>query len=313
MMALQTVDKTTFCYCGDSTRRAVQVDTTDCNLPCSGNPGVLCGAPLRNSVYSLHPGDGINGECWDGSLTFSGKEVSQRWHQYRGCAVCGPVPLGGEKWQLWGKEMTIPAFAACLSCKPGAAFVMTDPHYRQGYCRDFNPATDAVTSFTYPYFAHWDGRADFVHTKFMLKYVVPKVRSGKAVATCKLWKQVRCEENVAARLRSWRKDSKDAVVLRPEPVERYMECHISKTVECAKVCVANSKNLGRNPEQKQANCGFGSKEVKVEDKGLVAELGKEAKGLNGIWCCSDGCKVPPEHTAYREDPGFWCKDELLTW
>jgi len=312
LMGLQTVEGTTFCYCGQKTGLAERVDVKDCNEPCAGNPGTNCGAPLRVSVYSLKVGDT---KCWDGSIKVDGHDTEKPWHQYRKCASCGQVPEPGEQWQQWGKKMEMAMFAACMSCEADAAFVMVDPAKRIGFCRDFNPIVDTPVTYTYPHFAHWDGKPDFVHTKFVQKYTVPKVRKGKAAAVCNLWKQTRCEVSAEAKMQSWKNSiGKSRGMSAPKPaVQRTLQCSISKVVKCSKVCVAKKKNLGRNPKQKHADCGAGGVEVNAADEGLKAQLGKAEKGLNGIWCCFNGCQVPPEHSTYKEDGSFWCKDELLSW
>merc|ERR1711966_180332 len=84
LMGLQTMGTTTFCYCGSSTRKAKLAAAEDCNMPCSGNPGMNCGAPLRVSVFDLNDRDS---PCWDGQK-IRGHDTSKKWHQYRACTSC---------------------------------------------------------------------------------------------------------------------------------------------------------------------------------------------------------------------------------
>jgi len=335
LMGLQTMGETTFCFCGNSVRKAERAADTDCYMPCAGNPGMTCGAPLRVNVFGLKKSK--MGECWDGSMRLEGHDTQKPWHQYRRCATCGSVPDPGEKWQQWGNKMKMANFAGCLSCKDDNAFVMLDPVGRNGFCRDYNPTVDKIVSYTYPYFAHWDGNAEFVSTKFVRRYTMPKVRVGKAAAVCKMWKQVRCELSKEAKMRNWQQhltrsnqlsdfrsrstdersdkelEQKQGQKEGVKSVQRFLQCHSSKVVQCEKVCVAHTDNLGRDPKRKRARCGLGGVEVAAGDAGLKAELGKDMKGLNGIWCCFEGCQVPPEHSVYKEDGSFWCKNEIVNW
>merc|ERR1712224_1166890 len=101
------------------------------------------------------------------------------WHQYQACTSCLAPVAPGDKWQQWGKRMVFGHFASCLSCSQENVHVMVDPQKRNGFCRQYNPVVDKMVTYTYPWFAHWDGKPSFVHTKFMRKYTVPKTRQGK--------------------------------------------------------------------------------------------------------------------------------------
>jgi len=313
LMGLQTIGADTFCYCGHSTGKAKTADNEDCNQPCAGNPGNTCGAALRVSVYQVNP---ARSPCWDGKAKLLGHDTKKSWHRYRACSSCTQPAEPGDKWQQWGNKMEFAHFASCLSCREDDVHVMTDPAKRNGFCRPYNPTVDKMVTYTYPFYAHWDNKPEFVHTKFMKKYAQPKTRHGKAAAVCKLWKQVRCGPRKAAKLRSWQQEfGKSRGMSQPlETQHRFLECSVSKTIKCEKVCVARRDNLGIKPIKPNAFCGPGGMEVLATAKrGLKAELGKEMKGLTGSWCCYNGCRVPPSHGVYKEDPQFWCKDEALSW
>lgn len=42
------------CFCGNEPPAQGKAPETDCNMPCPGERGVMCGASCRNSVYKLH-------------------------------------------------------------------------------------------------------------------------------------------------------------------------------------------------------------------------------------------------------------------
>merc|ERR1712072_362098 len=136
------------------------------------------------------------------------------------------------------------------------------------------------------------GKANFAHTKFALKYVEPKVRHGKAAATCKMWKQVICKPRREAKIRAWQQSfgKTRSMSHAKGSVHRFLECSVSKVIKCEKVCLAQKKNLGIHPRVKQAFCGVGGSEVVASDKGLKAELGKTMKHREGIWCCYNRCQ-----------------------
>lgn len=313
LMGLQTIGSDTFCYCGHSTGKSKSAALEDCSKPCAGNPGTTCGAALRVSVFLVNP---ERNPCWDGKAKLIGHDTKKAWHKYRACSSCVAPMSPGDKWQQWGKKMEFAHFASCLSCKEDDVHVMTDPKTRNGFCRPHNPTVDKMVTYTYPYFAHWDNKPQFVHTKFMKKYARPKTRHGKAAAVCKLWKQVRCGPRKAAKYRSWQQEFGKARGMSQslKTQHRFLECSVSKTVKCEKVCVARRDNLGVKPIKPNPFCGVGGIEVLATAKrGLKVELGKDAKGLDGYWCCYNGCRVPPSHGVFKEDPQFWCKDEALSW
>jgi len=311
LMGLQTIGHTTFCYCGSSAGKAELAAFDDCNMPCAGNPGLNCGSPLRVSIYELKDTDQ---PCW-GGLRIRGHDTTKKWHQSKPCTSCITAVPTKEKWQTWGDKMHTASFASCLSCEADDAFVMVDPKKRNGFCREYNPHVNKLVTTTYPFYAHWDGAPDFVHTKFMRKYTVPKVRRGKAAAVCRLWKQVLCKPRKAAKMKAWEQEfgKTRSMGHKPHSVHRFLECSVSKVVKCEKVCVAKQQNLGVHPESTSVSCGVGGVDVAVSDAGLKAHLGLRKKGLEGFWCCYTGCQVPPEHSTYREDGSFWCKDEMLSW
>merc|ERR1719409_1215048 len=116
-------------------------------------------------------------------------------------------------------------------------------------------------------FAHFDGKPNFVLSKFQLKYVVPKVRKGRAAATCKLFKQVRCGPRKVAKMKAWQQEfGKERFNGPLKSVHRFLECSVSKTVKCEKVCLARRDNLGVNPVKKAADCGLGGVEVSADPK-----------------------------------------------
>jgi hypothetical protein len=292
-MALQTVDDETFCYCGHSPGKAKRLSNEECNRPCAGNPAAMCGGPLKASVYNLNP----ENRCYDGLANLDG--AKKPWHRYEKCGTCfNHNPMLQEKWQEWGERLLSTKFAACMSCGPEHAFVLLDAEKQIGFCRRFNPAVDAEETYTYPYFAHWDGVPSFAHTKMVRKYVIPKTRKGKARAVCRLWKQLKCAVSKAADTKIWTKPTSKSKV-----VPRLLECSSSKTVKCEKVCVSSDAN-GR--------CGEGATEVEADhDDGLRGSLGQQEEGLSGSYCCYDRCQIPREHELYKEDGSFWCKDHIV--
>ncbi|GJE88432.1 WSC-domain-containing protein [Phanerochaete sordida] len=43
------------CHCGTGYTGGARAPTTDCNMPCSGDPGLTCGASWRIQIYSSKP------------------------------------------------------------------------------------------------------------------------------------------------------------------------------------------------------------------------------------------------------------------
>ncbi|GJE88412.1 WSC-domain-containing protein [Phanerochaete sordida] len=43
------------CHCGTGYTGGARAPTTDCNMPCSGNPSLTCGAGWRIQIYSSEP------------------------------------------------------------------------------------------------------------------------------------------------------------------------------------------------------------------------------------------------------------------
>ena len=41
------------CFCGNSHGRYGRIDSGSCNMPCSGNPGLMCGGTWANSVFRV--------------------------------------------------------------------------------------------------------------------------------------------------------------------------------------------------------------------------------------------------------------------
>lgn len=307
LMGLSTVGRKSFCYCGHSTGMAKTAQRKNCGLPCAGAPEADCGSELYMSVYQLKPTDL---ECWTGHEVIPGLDRKKfPWQGYRGCSVCdGQDPISNqERWQEWGEPMGHVEFAQCISCDPMDALVAVDPKGKVGFCRSYHPKIDKIVTHTYPYFAHWDGIADFVHTKLVQKIVSPKMRSGKAVARCKLWKQVNCALNERALRKSWIqariRDPKDNSKL---PQHRFLECQTRKTIQCNKLCLAKSA-----PPGEVIDCGHGGTLATVFDRGLKDQLGKGSKSQQGTWCCYDKCILPKTQKPPREDGSFWCKEAAL--
>jgi len=295
MMALQTIDDETFCYCGHSTEKAEKIEDRECNKPCQGNPGLMCGAPMRASVYNIVP----ELPCFmTPEFPLTGPNVKQPWHRYEGCASCAQTAPStiGDSWQEWGNPMPGNTWAGCLSCAKGFAFVMTDPKKQTGFCRPFNPTPDVEEAYTYPYYAHNDGESEFVHTMIAEKYTKPHFRKGMARATCQVWKQTVCEVPEAAHLKTMTQPNDNKKV-----IYRMLGCRTARTVKCKTVCVSTF-----------AECGTGAKEYMADDsQGLAAVLRQKEEGVKGKFCCYDDCQIPSHHETYKEDASFWCKDHVV--
>jgi len=306
LMGLETIGINSFCYCGASTGQAERADRKMCRLPCAGAPEAECGAELYMSIFEVQP---YGFKCWDGRETTVGLDKKKPWEGYRGCAVCdGEDPIANqERWQEWGQPMGHAVFAQCLSCDPLDAMVVTDPAKKSGFCRSYHPTVDKVITHTYPYFAHWDGLSDFVHTKLVQTISSPHMRDGKAHALCKLWKQVSCALNDEALQKSWIQ----ATIRGTEknmPQHRFLECKTRKTARCHKVCIHQPPD----PQGEPLDCGKGGNLRTVFERGLEDELGVGDSSQQGDWCCYDKCFVPNSHQPHqKEDGSFWCKEPAM--
>lgn len=303
LMGLQTMGIQSFCYCGKSTGIARKVSADKCDSPCAGSPELKCGGATHMSVFLMDL-KSEDESCWTGHEMIAGLDPKKPWERYRGCAICdgdgSSVETSTENWQLWGQPMDTPAFASCLSCNPLDALVVTDPKRGAGFCTSYKPQVDAVVSHIYPYYAHFDGASQFTHTKFLQKIVSPNMRSGKASALCKMWKQVSCSPNKKMLRKAYDQFRGESASDVPEV--RYLECRTLKTISCNKVCLAN----------KGTSCGLGGIHVKAFPKdGLKSILGKGSPEQAGDWCCFDKCQIPESHAAFKEDGSFWCKDAAM--
>lgn len=310
LMGLQTMGSQSFCYCGRSTGKAQLASADKCRLPCAGAPELKCGAEVYMSVFAVDVA--ATGEsCWSGKEVMRGLDPDRPWERYRGCAICDGTKSTAsnlENWQRWGDPLGFYSFAGCLSCDPQDALVVTDPKKGAGFCASYHPEVDKVMSHVYPYYAHWDAASHFTHTKFVQKLASPNMRSGKALALCRLWKQVSCAPNEKALRQVWDQYRANSVTMgaRQPPQLRYLECRTVKTIKCNKVCLKTEPALGK------VRCGPGGKHVHALPKdGLKYELGKGDRDQAGHWCCYNECQVPRTHSSYREDGSFWCKDAAM--
>lgn len=307
LMALQTMNLQTFCYCGKSVGSHSKVPSKHCQTPCAGAPELKCGATMHASVFMLDL-EAKGESCWTGKEYIKGLDPSKPWERYRGCSICdgSRTQEGGntENWQMWGEPVKTRKYAECLACKPLDALVVTDPKRGTGFCTSYNPEIEKVVSHTYPYYAHFDGSSDFSHTKFVQTVVSPNMRSGKAFASCKLWKQITCAPNKEALQKAWaqyRGQTSDSDGI---PQHRYLQCQTVKTIQCTKVCL---KAKLRN------KCGRGGNYVQAySPHGLKSVLGTGSSEQAGNWCCYNDCQIPPSKSFYKEDGSFWCKNAAMT-
>lgn len=164
-------------------------------------------------------------------------------------------------------------------------------------------------TYTYPYYAHWDGLSDFVHTKLVQSMTTPPMREGKAAALCNLWKQVACSPNERAQRKIWGQYKlKQRTFGKPKlPQHRFLECHTRKTIRCRKVCISQE---GKPRRRDEPLCGSGKHVQVTSNRGLEDELGKGSKDQFGSWCCFEDCQVPKTHSPI-EDGSFWCKEAAM--